>query len=129
MKNIVSTPVKEDIFYLKDIQCGINNLTKGKAKYIEGYQAEILNLGRSILIPHLHKLLNLFVKHGFPKPWMQRIIVPMFENGDKIIPTNQRTIMISHILDKLYDIILENKIIHLLKIHRKRAKGKDGFRR
>jgi hypothetical protein len=44
----------------------------------EGYQAEIFKIGGPILIPHIHKLFNLAVKQGFPKPWMQSLIVPIF---------------------------------------------------
>ena len=76
-----------------------------------------------MLIPHIHKLFNLAVKQGFPKPWMQSLIVPIFKNGDKNIPSNYRTIMISPILAKLYGIILEKKIILWLESHSKRAKG------
>jgi len=34
----------------------------------------------------------------------------IFKNGDKIVPANYKTIMTSHILAKLYGLILENKI-------------------
>jgi hypothetical protein len=60
---------------------------------------------------------------------MQSLIVPIFKNGDRNIPSNYRTIMISSILAKIYGIILENKIILWLESHSKRAKGKAGFRR
>jgi transposase len=35
---------------------------------LEGYQAKIFKIGGPILIPHIHNLLNLEVKQGFPKP-------------------------------------------------------------
>jgi len=54
-------------FSLENVECGINKLANGKAKDIEGYQTEIFKMGKFIFIPHLHKLLNLVVKHGFPK--------------------------------------------------------------
>ena len=82
-----------------------------------------------ILIHHIHKLFNLAVKEGFPKPWMQSLIVPIFKNGDKNIPSNYRTIMISLILARLYGTILKNKISLYLESHGKRAKGQAGFRR
>ena len=98
------------IFSLDDIESGINNLTNGKAKDIEGYEVEILKMGRSILIPYLHKLLNLVVTHGFPQLWTQSLIVPKFKNGYKSVPSNYRMIMVSHILAKLYGLILEKKL-------------------
>ena len=110
------TQIKEEVFSLDDIYSGINKLANGKAKDIEGYQAEILKMGRSILIPYLHKLLNLVVTHGFPWLWTQSLIVPIFKNGDKSAPSNYRTIMVSHILVKLYGLILEKKLSLWLEI-------------
>jgi hypothetical protein len=53
---------------------------------------------------------------------MQSLIVPIFKNEDRNIPSNYRTIMISPILVKLYGIILEKKISLWLESHGKRAK-------
>ena len=39
-------------------------MANGKAKDIEGYQAEILKIGGLVLIPHIHKLFNQAVKQG-----------------------------------------------------------------
>lgn len=72
MWTILNTPTKDDIFSLEDVQFGINKLANEKAKDIEDYRAEIFKMGKYILIPHLHKFLNLVVKHGFPKIWMQK---------------------------------------------------------
>jgi hypothetical protein len=60
---------------------------------------------------------------------MQILIVPIFKNGDRNIPSNYKTIMISPILAKLYGIILEKKISLWIESHGKRAKGHNGFRR
>jgi hypothetical protein len=127
MDTIPIVPTKEEVFSLDDIEFGVKQLANGKAKDIEGYQAEIFKIGGPILIPHIHKLFNLAVKQGFPKPWMQSLIVPIFKNGDKNIPSNYRTIMISPILAKLYGIILEKKISIWLESHGKRAKGQPGL--
>jgi hypothetical protein len=70
-------------------------LANGTVKDIEGYQDEIFKIRRSILIPHIHKLFNLAFKYGFPKPWTQSLIVHIFKNWDRNIPSNYRTIMIS----------------------------------
>jgi hypothetical protein len=129
MDTILIVPTKEEFFSLDDIEFGVKRLANGKAKDIEGYQAEICKIRGPILIPHIHKLLNLAVKQGFPKPWTQSLIVPIFKNGDRNIPSNYRTIMISLILAKLYGIILEKKISLWLESHSKRAKGQARFRR
>ena len=86
-------------------------------------------MGRSILIPYLHKLLNLVVAHGFPQLLTQSLIVPIFKIGDNGVPSNSMTIMVSHILAKLYGLILEKKLSLWLESEGKTAKGKAIFRR
>ena len=81
-------------------------------------------MGRSVLISHLHTLLNLVIKHGFPKLWTQSLIVPIFKNGDKSVPSNYKIIMINHILAKLYGLILERSLDFGLKTMVKELKGK-----
>jgi hypothetical protein len=128
METIPLVPTNEEVFSLDDIDFGVKQLANGKAKDIEGYQAEIFKIGGPILIHNIHKLFNLAVKQGFPKPWMQSLMAPIFKNGDRNIPSSYRTIMISSILAKLYGIILEKKIRFWLESHGKRAKGQVGFR-
>jgi hypothetical protein len=62
MDTIPIVPTKEEVFSLDDIEFGVKRLANGKAKDIEGYQAEIFKIGGPILIPHIHKLFNLAVK-------------------------------------------------------------------
>jgi hypothetical protein len=101
----------------------------GNLRTLKATKMKFLKSEGLILIPHIHKLFNLVVKQGFPKPWMKSLIVPIFKNGDRNIPSNYRTIMISPILAKLYGIILEKKISLWLESHGKRDKGQDGFKR
>ena len=68
MDTIPIIPTKEEVLSLDDIEFGVKRLANGKAKDIEGYQDEIFKIGGPILIPHVHKLLNLLIKQGFPKP-------------------------------------------------------------
>jgi hypothetical protein len=68
MDTIPIVPIKEEDFYLDDMEFEVKRLANGKAKDIEGYQAEIFKIRGFILIPHIHKLFNLAVKQGFPKP-------------------------------------------------------------
>ena len=78
----------KEVFLLEDIDFGVKRLANGKSKYIEGYQEEILNIGGHVLILHIHKLFNLAVKQGFPTPWTQSFIIPIFKSGDKNDPSN-----------------------------------------
>ena len=79
----------KEFFSLEDIDFWVKRLANGKAKDIEGYQEEILKIGGPVLIPHIHKLFNQAVKQGFPKPWTESLIVPIFKSGDTNNPSNQ----------------------------------------
>ena len=50
MGTILNTLINEDILSLEDVEFNIKNLANGKVRDIEGYQAEISKMGRSILI-------------------------------------------------------------------------------
>jgi hypothetical protein len=124
---IVST--EDEVYSLDDIDFRVKQLANGKAKDIEGYQDAIFKIGGPILIPHIQKVFNLEVKKGFPKSWMQSLIVPIFLNGDKKVSSNYKNIMISPFLAMFYGIILEKNIILWLESHSKISKVQVGFRR
>ena len=58
-----------------------------------------------------------------------KVLLCLSLRGDKSIPSNYMTIMMSHILAKLYEIILRMQIIIWLEIHGQRVKGQVGFHR
>ena len=78
----------EEVFSLEDIDFWVKHLAIEKAKDIEGYQVEILKIGGRVVISHIHKLFNQAVKQGFPKPWTQSLIIPIFKSGDTNNPSN-----------------------------------------
>ena len=68
MDTIPIVLTREGVFSLDDIEFGVKELVNGKAKDTEGYQNEIFKIEGPILIPRIHRLFNLLVKQGFPKP-------------------------------------------------------------
>lgn len=65
MGKILNTHIEEDIFSLEYMEFKIKKLPNGNARDIKLYQDEILKMGKSIFIPHVHNLLNLELKHNF----------------------------------------------------------------
>ena len=108
--NIETFLTTKEVFSLEDIDFGVKCLENRKPKDIEWYKAKILKIWGHVLILHIHKLFNLVVKKGFPTPWTQNLIIPIFKSGDKNDPCNYHTIIIISLLAKLYGIILEKKI-------------------
>ena len=62
MDTILIVPTEDDVFSLDDVDFGVKKLANGKAKDIEGYQAEIFKIRGPILIPHIQNPFNLTVK-------------------------------------------------------------------
>ncbi|MCY6524880.1 hypothetical protein, partial [Actinobacillus pleuropneumoniae] len=54
MDNFETLLTMKESFSLEDIDFVVKRLANGKAKDIEGYQAEILKIGGLVLIPHIH---------------------------------------------------------------------------
>ena len=104
--NIQTLLIMKEVFLLKNIDFEVKRLANGKAKDIEDYQAQILKIRGLVLIPHIHKLFILAVKKGFPTPWTQSLVIPIFKSGYKNDPSNYQSIMISPLIAKLYGIIL-----------------------
>ena len=50
------------------------------------------------------------LQFGFPKPWMQSLIVPILKNGDKSNSSNTSTVLITPFITNLYRTILKRKI-------------------
>jgi hypothetical protein len=88
MDNFETLLTMKEVFSLEDIDFGVNRLANGKSKHIEGYQMEILKIWGPVLIPNIHNIFNQAVKQGFPKPWTQRLIIPIFKSGDTNNPSN-----------------------------------------
>jgi hypothetical protein len=68
MDTIPIVPTEDESFSLDEIEFRVKWILNGKPNNIEGYQAGIFKIRGPILIPRIHKLFNLVVKQGFPKP-------------------------------------------------------------
>ena len=56
---------------------------------------KVLMIDKSVLIPNIHKLFILLAKQGFPNPWNQSLIIPIFKSSEKSNPSNYLTAMIN----------------------------------
>jgi hypothetical protein len=114
-----------DLFTMEDIFQGIKKLAGGKAQDIDGLQAEHLEWGNGILVPHIYHIFNDVIKKGFLENWTTSMVMLLHKNGVINNPSNYRTIMINPLLGKLFGSMVERKIS---KWEGKRAKGQVGFK-
>jgi hypothetical protein len=123
---LVSTTTK--LFTVQEIEVGIKKLGVGKAKDLIELQAKYLKWGSNTLAPHIMKIFNNIIQHGFPTYWTTSLAIPLFKSGDVNNPSNYKTIMINPLFAKLFRSMLENRISRWVEERDKRAKEQAGFR-
>ena len=82
----------------------------GRSADHTGLQSEHIIYAASTIAPLIAHIFNRAIGEGFPEEWTQHTIVPIHKSSDTLDPGNYRTIMIGHILAKLYRAILEAKL-------------------
>lgn len=106
----------------------IKRMKSHNTKDIEDLESELLTHASELLSPILANLLNSIVVSGFPTSWCTNVIHPIHKNGDPMNPDNYRTIMIGHVLAKLYGTILQSAISSEAESRRLHALGQASFR-
>lgn len=97
--------------------CGFDSI---RSEMLKNCNAE---LQRAVL-----KLFNIILKWGyFPDTWNKGLITPIHKNGDKLDPNNFRGICVSSNLGKLFNSILNNRLLNFLNEHNVLSKGQIGF--
>ena len=56
---------------------------------------KVLMIDKSVIVPNIHKIFILSAKQGFPNPWNQSLIIPIFKSGEKNNNSNYWTIVIN----------------------------------
>ena len=74
------------------------------------------------------KLFNLVLSSGcFPDIWSRGLLTPIHKSGDKLDPNNFRGICVSSNLGKVFNSILNNRILTFLNEHNVLSKNQIGF--
>ena len=94
-----------------------------------GLVAEHFIHAKDIITRLIRVMFNRALNEGFPDTWSLSTIIPIFKSGDPMKPGNYHTIMIGHILAKLYASILEQQLSRWAERSSKRAPGQAGFRK
>lgn len=84
-------------------------------------QDKYLKQGMKILAPHILKIFNEFIQHGFPRDQVTILEIPLFKSGYVKDFSNYQTIN-DQSFAKLFDRMLEHKISKWIE-QKKRAKG------
>ena len=107
----------------------IKKLQNRKAADHTGLQAEHLVYAQDDLAPLITHLFNRALSEGFPPQWRMNTVAPIHKGGDSMDPNTYRTIMIGHILAKLYGTVMEAELSGYTERAGLRAPEQAGFRR
>ena len=88
----------------------------------------MLKSGKALLLPSLHKMLNLCLTYGkYPESWAEGYLIPLFKANDRSDPNNYRGITITASLGKLFNKILDTRLQKFLDKNRIIDESQIGF--
>lgn len=98
-----------------EIIAGIRELKNGKACGPDGICNEMLKHGTHVMLDPLEKAFNLILSTGvYPTSWARGFIKPIHKKGDPMAVDNYRGITITSVLGKLFNAIINTRIVEFL---------------
>jgi len=117
-------------FSCKEIIDAARQLKKNKSPGIDGIRSEMLKSGIHSLTPILCKLFNHIYKSGsFPNEWRLSVLSVIHKKGDKKLPKNYRGIAVGSNLNKLFCLVLHNRLEKFVTDNRVIPDEQIGFRK
>jgi hypothetical protein len=108
---------------------GIKSLKNGKASGPDGICNELLRYSMNTMLEPLRKIFNLVLSSGvYPDSWARGFITPLHKKEDPLLPNNYRGITITSVVGKLFNSILNTRIIDYLTKHKVLCDEQIGFR-
>ena len=107
----------------------VKKLKNNKACGPDGLCNEVLKYSQHIMLPVLTKLFNRVLISGiYPSIWAEGHIKKLFKKGDPLDTNNYRGITITNVIGKLFNSILNDRIVSFLDKHNKSNKEQIGFK-
>ena len=108
LNDILNGPIARD-----EIKTAIRNLKNNKATGVDEIPAEFYKYSDGLLIEPITILFNtVFETEDYPSIWCEGIINPLYKNNSKMLPENYRKITIMSALGKLFETVLNNRLIY-----------------
>lgn len=112
-----------------EIKTLIMDLKSDSATGWDGIPSRLLKDAREIISYPLSKLLNLCIEKGtFPRAFKKSIIIPIHKSGDKQTVSNYRPISILPALSKIFEKVLNVRLMSFLNKYDLLANEQYGFR-
>lgn len=113
-----------------EIEHTILNLKDKCAVGWDGISTTLVKASRHILIPLLCHIFNASLTTGiFPQSFKKAIVHPIFKSGDRDSVTNYRPISVLTVFSKIFEKIINKRLIKFLNKHTILSNNQFGFRR
>jgi hypothetical protein len=114
----------------KEIETALQKMKRNKAVGLDLISAEMLKYSQHCMLPVLNKLFNsIFVSKQYPKEWCTGYLVPVPKNNDLSDPSNFRGIAILSNLSKLFNSILNARLVKFFSEHKLIDEKQIGFKK
>ena len=122
--NETDFPIKES-----EVTKCIKNLKNKKAAGLDCILNEMIKYSQSYLTPVYTKLFNEILRTGiYPTSWKQGYIIPIYKNGDRSDPNNYRGITIISNIAKLFNSVINNRLIKFIENNNLIDENQIGFK-
>ena len=113
-----------------EIMKAIKRLKGKKSPGIDCILPEMIKYSQHVMLPVLTKIFNHILQTGnYPKQWLRGYIIPIYKKGTKTDPSNYRGITIGSCLGKLFNMILNERLITYFDKHNVISKCQIGFKK
>ena len=129
MSKTNQVPVLDEEIKDTEIMKQISKLKIGKSTGADNISNEMIKYGIEPILPYILKLFNEILNNEIvPNRWGLGHIVPIFKSGAKSDPSNYRGITLSSCLGKLFNKILNERLVLFLDRNGLLCKEQIGFR-
>ena len=124
MNDILNAPIS-----LEEAEHAFSCIKTGKANGIDGVPSECLKYASNELLRPITLLFNCIFDSGdYPEEWSEGIINPIYKHGAKTLPENYRKITVSTSIGKLFDSIINKRLVFYRRITHDEDKFQNGFK-
>ena len=112
-----------------EVSKAINKLKNNKATGPDGLCNEIIKYSQHVMLPLITKLFNQILLSGiYPTDWAEGVLKTLHKKDDPSNTNNYRGITITNVMGKLFNSVMNNRVVSFLKKHNKLNKEQIGFK-
>ncbi len=115
----------------EEVEKALGSMKRGKSRGEDGIVAELLQRGGTAMVRALHALLSvIFTNELVPQQWLMALVVPIYKGvGSRLAVDNWRPIALLAVVSKLYEKVLETRLVAWLARQRAIPDEQGAFQR